>query len=283
MPGGWSSETLADAFCDRTGFRALIPMDQVRYDSNDRRVVCGDLDLCALDGLVIKKLGPRYGPHMMDFLELLRQVEECGVPVYSRPSRIARVLNRLGCTMVLRGAGIPMPPTVVTADILEAMAAIRQFGTAVLKPIYSTKARGMRIVDGDDGRLEDELKQFQGAGEPVMYIQQKLDLPGYDLGVCFLGGRHLGTYARVAREDSWNTTIRAGGHYERYDPSPEIIDLAYRAQSLFDLYFTSVDVVVTESGPMVFEVSAFGGFHGLVDALNLNAAERVADYVLSRS
>lgn len=80
--------------------------------------------------------------------------------------------------------------------------------------------------------------------------------------------------------DAWNTTIHSGGHYEAYEPSPRILEIARRAQALFKLDFTGVDVAETERGPMVFEVSAFGGFSGLRDACQVDAARRYADYVL---
>ncbi len=47
-----------------------------------------------------------------------------------------------------------------------------------------------------------------------------------------------------------------------------------RAQVLFDLNFTSVDIVETPDGPLVFEVSAFGGFKGLTVARNMDGATR---------
>ena len=148
------------------------------------------------------------------------------------------------------------------------------------KGLYSTKARGMLVVSGDDPELANKLAAFKAADNPVLYIQQMLKLPGRDLGLAFLGGQYLGAYARVKSGDAWNTTIHSGGHYEAYEPSPRILEIARRAQALFKLDFTGVDVAETERGPMVFEVSAFGGFSGLRDACQVDAARRYADYVL---
>ena len=115
-----------------------------------------------------------------------------------------------------------------------------------------------------------------------MYLQKMVEHPGKDMGVAFLGGEYLATYARVGDGQSWNTTTRSGGKYEPYEPSDEIKELAYKAQALFDLDFTCVDVVETPEGPKVFEVSAFGGFRGLLDANQIDAAAMYADYVLQR-
>jgi tetrahydromethanopterin:alpha-L-glutamate ligase len=280
--GGWSSEALADRIAERTGFRLLVGMEQVSARLDQGRVLFGDQDLCELDGLIIKKVGDQYNAHMLDRLEILRYVEQRGVPVFSRPLSILRLLDRLSCTVTLASGGIPMPPTEVSEDVRFAVAAVRRFGRAIIKGLYSTKARGMLVVSAEDPELEAKLRQFQAADNPVLYIQKMLQLPGRDLGVMFLGGELLGAYARVKGNGAWNTTIHSGGHYEPYQPSPQIIELAQRAQALFDLDFTGVDVVETEDGPMVFEVSAFGGFSGLRDACKLDAAARYAEHVVAR-
>lgn len=283
VPGGWSSQALVDAFQERTGFSCLVDMGEVVFDAENNRVLAGDVDLCKLDAVVVKKAGLAYSPDMLDRLELLCFVEARGVPVFSSPQVMVRLLDRLSCTVRLRAADIPMPATVVTESVPRAAEAVRRFGQAVLKPLYSTKARGMLVVDAEraDG-IEDELRAFQLLGNPVMYVQKKIDLPDRDLGVVFLGGEHIGTYARVRREGAWNTTTRDGGRYAAHEPKPETLAVAERAQAAFGLDFTSVDVVELDSGPVVFEVSAFGGFRGLKDGLGIDAAARYADYVLGQ-
>jgi ribosomal protein S6--L-glutamate ligase len=99
--------------------------------------------------------------------------------------------------------------------------------------------------------------------------------------VAFVGAEHVGTYARVRGDGSWNTTIRDGGTYRAHQPSAETLEVARRARDLFDLAFTSVDVAEGPDGPLVFEVSAFGGYRGLRDALGVDAAARFVDHVLA--
>ena len=112
--------------------------------------------------------------------------------------------------------------------------------------------------------------------------QKRLDIGDRDFGVIFLGGEHVGTYARVKGQSSWNTTARDGGHYEAHAGSPELVALAYRAQQPFGLDLTSVDIVETVDGLRVLEVSAFGGFRGSRDALGVDLAERYAQYAIER-
>ena len=116
----------------------------------------------------------------------------------------------------------------------------------------------------------------------MIYLQKKKDLKGQDFCMLFIGGEYVGSYARVTGGDSWNTTIHHGGKYMPYEATPELIELGYRAQLPFKMDFTTVDVAITEEGPVIFEVSAFGGFRGAKEGIGIDAAGRYADYVMER-
>ncbi len=282
IPGKWSTEALADAVEAATGFRLVVNMDEVMADLDQGRLQFHQWDLCTLDAVIVKKISAEYSPNSLDRLEVLRLLEGQGVRVFSRVGSILRLIDRLSCTMTLQNAGIPMPPTRVTESPSAAAAALHEFGSAVFKPLYSTKARGMAVIDAHDppDEMERQIGNFHAAN-PMMYIQKRLHLPGQDLGMVFLGGEYLGSYARVGDGGAWNTTIHSGGHYEGYNADDGLIELGHRAQALFDLDFTTVDVAETEQGPVVFEVSAFGGFRGALEGMGINVPERYVDYVLN--
>jgi len=286
IPGKWSTDTLADAVETRTGQRIVVDMERVELDLAGGRLLHGEYDLCKLDGIIVKKISATYSPATLDRLEMLRVAEACGVRVFSPATNMLRLVDRLSCTVTLRNAGIPMPETRVTEDIDLAVGAVADFGSAVFKPLYSTKARGMCVINdtnGDQAHVEQGIRNqvvaFQ-TENPVMYIQRRVDLPGRDLGMVFLGGDYLGCYARVPQGDAWNTTIESGGRYAAHQPTAQEIELAHKAQALFDMDFTTVDVAETQDGPIVFEVSAFGGFRGAKEGIGIDVAELYVDYVI---
>jgi ribosomal protein S6--L-glutamate ligase len=281
LKGAWSSEQLARAVAEKTGRETKIfEMQDVRLDLPSGRSTVEGEDLSTYDALIIKKIGKQYSPDLLDRLEMLRLLEGRGVKIFSSPYSILRVLDRLTCTISLQLGDIPMPPTTITEDVDHALAAVEEYGEAVFKPLYSTKARGMFVLKpGPDARriIEDYHKEYN-----TMYIQKTIDLNDSDLGIVFLGGEYLTTYARCKTTDSWNTTTVNGGKYAPIDPPQEIIDLAQKAQAIFNLDFTCVDVAITPDGPFIFEVSAFGGFRGLRDARGIDAAAHYVDYVIKK-
>ncbi|ADU62192.1 MAG: GAK system ATP-grasp enzyme [Pseudodesulfovibrio sp.] len=278
--GGWSSETLADTVARRTGERILIGMDQVRLDLPSGDAFYNGHNLKDFDALIIKKIGARYSPDLLDRLEVLRYLAERGLKIFSSPYSILRVLDRLSCTITMQLANIPMPPTTITESVDQALTALEMYGEAVFKPLYTSKARGMFILEnGPDARAAIEQYRTEN---PIMYIQKTIELGDLDLGIAFLGGEYLTTYARCKTNGAWNTTTESGGKYRPYEPSPEIIELAHKAQAQFDLDFTCVDVAITDDGPYVFEVSAFGGFRGIQETSGIDAAQRYVEYVMER-
>jgi ribosomal protein S6--L-glutamate ligase len=283
LPGKWSTEILADEVEAATGVRLVIDMREVVLDLSARSLFYGNRDLCELDALIVKKISREYSPNSIDRLELLRVAEAEGVRVFSPATSMLRLIDRLSCTTTMANAGIPMPPTMLTEDVQLADKAVIDYGSAVFKPLFSTKARGMIVVCAEDPQQDrvEQIRQFH-TDNPMMYIQKKMNLPGEDLGLVFLGGKYMGAYARVAKGDSWNTTIHDGGRYAAAEPGEDWIEIAQHAQALFNMDYTTVDMAETEQGPVVFEVSAFGGFRGARDGLGINIAKHYVDYVLSQ-
>lgn len=282
IPRKWSTEVLADAVESKTGFRLVLDMDQLALDLSSGEITAGESVLNELDGIIVKKISQIYSPNTLDRIELLRVLEKKGIRVFSKAEKIIRMIDRLSCTVTLRNDDIPMPDTIVTENTSAALSAIKQYGTAVFKPLYSTKAEGMCLIsaDQDEAGIIEQIEVFK-ANNTMMYIQKKLDLKNQDYGIVFLGGKYLGAYARVSQGETWNTTINSGGKYAAYEPDEKIIALAQKAQNLFELDFTTVDVAETDQGAIVFEVSAFGGFKGALEGAGIDAADAYADYVIN--
>ncbi|MFV9616063.1 MAG: ATP-grasp domain-containing protein, partial [Gammaproteobacteria bacterium] len=116
IPGGWSSEKLADAVAARTGFRILIDIARIDACLLTGKVRYEGVDLTSLDGIIVKKINSVYSPTDLERLEILRFLQGQGVRIFSKPENILGLISRLACTVTLRNAAIPMPETVITED-----------------------------------------------------------------------------------------------------------------------------------------------------------------------
>jgi ribosomal protein S6--L-glutamate ligase len=281
VPGAWSTERLRLALAARGVDAVAFSLAECTLDLPTGGVLWEGRDLGELDAVVVKKLGDSIDPLIPARVHLLRHLEFRGVRVFSRAEAIAEVNDRYRMTVRLAQAGIPVPPTVVTENLDDAAAAVERFGRAVVKPLFTSKGRGMYLLARDQvHRLK--LREWQRRWHMPFYVQEYVPHTGRDIGVTMLAGRVLGAYYRVGRCDAWLTTTAAGGRYEPCPVTPEIERLAVRASGLFGLDFTGVDLVDVPGGYLVYEVSAFGGFSGLWRAQGVDAADLYAEYVIGR-
>lgn len=279
LKGAWSTESLAQHLRAKEAGGQVIEMSEIAFDFHGGRANAQGTDLRRFDGIIIKKMGRSYSPRLLDELDLLSHLERQGLPFFSSPEKLRNMISRLGCTIRLQEAGIPMPETLVTESVDGAASWIENIGPVVFKPLYSTKARGMQILSPGP-ELTDQLKVIVASGEEILYLQKVVDLQGQDHGLVFLNGAHVGAYSRCGDGNSWNTTTVSGGKYRPYEPDPSILAIADKAQKVFGLDFSSVDVAITPEGPIVFEVSAFGGYRGLYETTGIDASDRLTDHVM---
>jgi ribosomal protein S6--L-glutamate ligase len=283
QPGGWSTERLAEALRSSGAEARVIDLAACSLRLPDPRLFHRGEPVEGIAGAVVKKLGDTAdGWTVRERVNLLRHLDASGVPVLSAPDRLEVAVNRYRMTLELARAGLPVPETLIAEDVDEVAAGVERFGSAVLKPLFTSKGRGMQLLDpATDARAALARHRQEGLGP--FYLQRFVKHPGRDLGVAVLDGRYVGAYWRLAEEGRWMTTVRAGGRYERAEPPAEAIGLAVRAALHFGLVFTGVDLIEGPDGRFtILEVSAFGGFRGLLDGCGVDAAPLLARLVLRR-
>ncbi|HEY7268503.1 MAG TPA: ATP-grasp family protein [Dehalococcoidia bacterium] len=274
VPGAWSSERMREALSEAGVESFVFSLGDCLHNLNSGEVTLDGASLADLDGLVVKKLAAQDDPTARLRLHLLRALERGGVRVFSTPAVIDRVMDRYSMNMRLLEAGLPLPVTysVESANALEA--ACVALGRAVVKPVYTSKGRGMTIAQPGNTSAEG---WSEGHGRCL--VQEFVQSPGRDIGACVLGGRYIGAFYRVAAAGQWMTTTAAGGRYEPCELSAEGIEVATRAAAAFGLDYTIADLVETADGFRIYEVSAFGGFRGLRDSSGFDVAAEYANYI----
>jgi ribosomal protein S6--L-glutamate ligase len=202
--------------------------------------------------------------------------------VFSPAEAIEVAADRYRMTARLARAGLPIPRTAVTEAVSEAIAVVHTFRHAILKPIYTSTARGMHLLSAEDPLTVHLLESRANEGLLPLYLQEFVPGVGRDVAVAVLGGRILGAYARIAPPGEWITSTSRGGRYAACDLAPRTADLGQQAAALFGLDYTVVDLVEAPDGrTLIYEVSAFGGFRGLLEARGIDAADAYAEHLLN--
>lgn len=278
IAGAWSSEHLAEQLCAHGAESFVFSLGDVIHDLVSGAVTWQDAELRELDAIVVKKLGSQSDASARLRLHALRALESSGVRVFSPVDTIDRAMDRYRMTMILAEAGLPVPATLAAESGSALTAVASQLGRAVLKPVYTSKGRGMVLIDGSNGNNLELATS--GEGQQHYLVQRFIESPGRDIGATVIGGKFAGAFYRVAHEGEWMTTTDAGGVYAPCELGRKGIAYAERAAQLFALDYTVVDLVEQGDDFLIYEVSAFGGFRGLRDASGVDAADLYAEYIM---
>lgn len=285
-PGAWSTERLASALRAEEIAPIVVSATELSFSLSGGGGAWKGRPLPAVMGVIVKKLGPSTDEQAAVRLLPLMAWERAGVPIVSPPALIERVLDRFRMTLDLGEAGVPLPETILTESPDEAAAFVARHGRAVVKPRHTSKGHGMLLLQ-NPAEARNMAANGAALGRGPAYLQafvqpRERGAERRDIGVVVIGGVVAGAYARVAPPGEWRTTTAAGGRYAPANVTPEIEQIALKVSRVFGLDFTTVDVVETEKGPMVYEASALGGFRGLFEATGVDAARLTVRWALER-
>jgi ribosomal protein S6--L-glutamate ligase len=256
----------------------VFSASDVAHDVGASSVTLGGEDLSTCAGIVVKKLGDQSDPWGRMRLHALRALEHSGVRVFSRVDVIDAAMDRYRMTMQLVAAGLPVPRTLAVTSAASLGDAVAELGDCVVKPVYTSKGRGMVRIDA---RIPGGLAGLPSDMTPCL-VQEFVPAPGRDIGATVVGGRFVGAFYRLAAEGAWITTTERGGTYAPCDLPPAGVEVAEAATRAFGLDYTVVDLVECDGGFLVYEVSAFGGFRGLLTATGTDPSIAYSAYVRSQ-
>jgi RimK family alpha-L-glutamate ligase len=211
-------------------------------------------------------------------MDALHWIETRGVLVMNSPRAIERSVDKFYTHALLHEAGLPTPETVVCENTADAIAAIRDMGDAIIKPIFGSMGIGMvRVSDPDVAfRVLRSLEQVRA----VFYIQRAVDHGGRDVRVFVVGGRILGAIERYAAPGEWRTNVSHGGAARPFDLPSAWAPLALGAAAAVGADYAGVDLLPSRDGQVfVLEVNGIPGWQGLQQATGIDVAAAIVAHL----
>ena len=197
---------------------------------------------------------------------------------------IATSGDKLLTSLALAKHGVPTPRIKVAFTAQSALETIEQMGyPVVLKPLNGSWGRLLaKINDRDAAEAILEHKHTLGGPQhSVFYIQEYVDKPGRDIRTLVIGEEVA--YAMYRRSAHWITNTARGGEALLCPLSSEIKELSLAAAQAVGGGILAVDLLETADGRLlVNEVNHTPEFHGAMQAVDVDIAGKMADYVLQQ-
>ncbi len=240
-------------------------------------VAAGAEALAGFDAIIVRTMPPGSLEQVVFRMDLLHRLQARGVHVLNSPRSLETCVDKYLATALLEAANLRVPPTIVCqhADAaLEAFAALG--GDVVVKPLFGSEGRGMMRVS--DSELAWRTFRTLEQTRSIIYLQQFVRHPGWDLRVFVLAGEVLTAMRRVARGD-WRTNVAQGGSGEAVSLAEPERDLAVRAAAALGATAAGVDLLPGPDGEWyVIEVNAVPGWRALAPATGVDVAAALVRY-----
>jgi RimK family alpha-L-glutamate ligase len=199
--------------------------------------------------------------------------------VMNSPRAIERTVDKFWTSALLEQCGLPTPDTIVCETPEEAVAAFRELGDVIVKPLFGSMGLGMvRVSDEEMAfRVFKTIEQIRG----VYYLQRAIEHEGRDIRVFVIGGRVLAAIER--RSDGWRTNLSRGGTARPIALSEAWAALAVRAAAAVGAEYAGVDLLPARDGAVyVLEVNGIPGWQGLQEATGVDVAGAIVDHLVLR-
>jgi len=280
---GWYTEELCRALREREHASVIVPYERLvaRIGGDTGGLSSERAALLDADAVLARVIPTGSLEQIIYRVDALHWIEERGVPVVNSPRTIERCVDKFYATALLHEAGLPVPETVVCERADEAMAAVREMGDVVIKPIFGSLGHGMVRVTNRDvaSRVVRALEEMRA----VLYVQRAVDHDGRDIRVFVVGGRVLGAIERRATDGDWRTNISRGGSARPFELPEPWAALALRASAVVGADYAGVDLLPSRDGRVfVVEVNGIPGWRGLQQATGLDVAGAIVDHVERR-
>jgi RimK family alpha-L-glutamate ligase len=234
--------------------------------------------LDSFDAVIVRTMPPGSLEQVVFRMNALHEIQRRGARVLNPPAALETCVDKYLTTARLASAGLPVPPTIACqhADAaLEAFTALG--GDVVVKPLFGSEGRGMvRVSDPELAwRTFRALERVQS----VLYLQQFVKHPGWDLRVFVIDGRVLAAMRRHAR-NGWRTNVAQGGKGEIVRLNEAEADLAVRAAAAVGTPVAGIDLLPGPDGRyVVLEVNAVPGWRALAPLAGVDIAREIVRWL----
>jgi len=231
-----------------------------------------------LNGLIIRPIGRGSLEELVFRMDMLYRLERMGFYLVNPPTAIEHCVDKYDILAILEDNKIPVPRTVASESVNEALRAFSELGgDVVIKPIFGSRGIGAtRVVDREIAEIIFKSITFQHG---VIYIQEFVPHGYSDIRAFVVANRVIASMRRVAT--GWKTNYSQGAKPAPTTLSEEFEELAIKSSEAVGCKIAGVDILEGPEGPKIVDVNSQPGWKGLQAVTKVNIAEEIVNFMLS--
>ncbi|MGE5638086.1 MAG: RimK family alpha-L-glutamate ligase [Chloroflexota bacterium] len=231
-----------------------------------------------LDAILIRPIGHGSLEELVFRMDMLYKLERQGFYIINPPEAIEHCVDKYDILANLEDAGVPVPRTVATETVSEAIKAFRELGgDVVVKPIFGSRGQGATRINDID--VADTIFKAITFHHGVIYLQEFVAHGHSDIRAFVVDGRVIAAMRRVA--ESWKTNYSRGAKPVSTQLSKEFEDLAIKSAKAVGCKIAGVDILEGPDGPRIVDVNSQPGWKGLQTVTKVDIAGEIVKFILS--
>jgi RimK family alpha-L-glutamate ligase len=275
----WSSTQLREALTKHgisyecfTFPKMIAQLGQKPYFKvNDMRL------LEELDALVIRPIGRGSLEELVFRMDVLYKLERQGLLVINPAEAIEHCVDKYDILAILEDNGVPVPRTVATESVTEAVKAFNELGgDVVVKPLFGSRGIGAtRVVDSEIASTVFKAITFHHG---VIYIQEFVPHGYSDIRAFVINNAVMAAMRRVS--ESWKTNYSQGARPAPLKLNKDFEELAVKSAKVVGCKIAGVDILEGPNGPVIVDVNSQPGWKGLQMVTKINVADEIVNFIL---
>ena len=270
----WHARMLAKAFAGLGARARPVSLPECRFDlGTSSGLIVPGFGGALPDAVFVRTMSGGTFEAVTLRLGILHALNALGLTVWNNAHAIERCVDKSATSFLLARAGLPTPAT-WTCETREQATEIvrREGGTFVLKPLFGSQGRGLRLI-----RSADELP-LPGEVAGVYYLQRFVARNGdgfHDFRVLVSRGHAVAAMMRHSAH--WITNVKQGAKPLPAVADATMKDLAVAATRAVGADFAGVDIIYDGDGrPSVLEVNSMPAWSGLQRVTPVDIAATLA-------
>lgn len=275
--GLYSTQRLREAALDRGHEVAVVDYLRCYMEISARRPKVLFRGEEVRPDAVIPRIGATYTFYGA---AVVLQFEMAGVFTLNDSQAISRSRDKLRSLQLLSRAGVGLPTTSFAHSTQDIDGLLEVVGGApiVVKLLEGTQGLGVVLAETRKA-AESVISAFRQLDANILVQEYIKEARGADIRAFVVGGKVVAAMKRQAGPGEFRSNLHRGGVGEAIKLTPGERATAVRAAKTMELNVAGVDMLQSDSGPMVLEVNSSPGLEGIEAASGVDIADAIIEFI----
>jgi len=274
----YSTQSLVEAARRRNHYVRVIDhmMCDLVIESGKSKILFNNQQIQNIDAVI-----PRIGSTATTYgAAVIRQFESQGVFSTLHAEPLLKARDKLSCLQILGSHGIGVPKTIYVSNqytmpfLLEEMEPY----PIIIKLVSGTQGMGVILAE-NKSNAESILEAFYATREKVIMQKFIREAKGADIRAFVVDGEIVGAMKRQAKPGDFRSNLHRGGTSELITLTSKEEETALKSVEILGLKIAGVDMLKTNSGPVVLEVNASPGLEGIEGTTGVDIAGKIISFI----